>query len=131
PAPVRQQRKLPPQRLVRDQRMPVQIRRKHALAVRARLGVVHPAECRLVPGGPVAFDDEGAHVRRVTVMVSDKSTVLVAAEGERKSTRLNSSHQIISYAVFCLKKKNINQKQNQERHKTAKTGANAVAPLSV
>src|SRR5258708_30748325 len=29
-----------------------------------------------------------------------------AAAGDRKSTRLNSSHQIISYAVFCLKKKN-------------------------
>src|SRR5258708_23891676 len=28
-------------------------------------------------------------------------------EQDRKSTRLNSSHQIISYAVFCLKKKNI------------------------
>src|SRR5207244_11506317 len=28
--------------------------------------------------------------------------------GDRKSTRLNSSHQIISYAVFCLKKKKIN-----------------------
>src|SRR5260364_376196 len=25
-------------------------------------------------------------------------------QGDRKSTRLNSSHQIISYAVFCLKK---------------------------
>src|SRR5258708_31978742 len=32
---------------------------------------------------------------------------LRSAEGrrDRKSTRLNSSHQIISYAVFCLKKK--------------------------
>src|SRR2546426_4001641 len=30
-----------------------------------------------------------------------------AAEGaDRKSTRLNSSHLVISYAVFCLKKKN-------------------------
>src|SRR5438552_18413676 len=28
-----------------------------------------------------------------------------ATAGDRKSTRLNSSHQIISYAVFCLKKK--------------------------
>src|SRR5258708_25778869 len=28
-------------------------------------------------------------------------------EQDRKSTRLNSSHQIISYAVFCLKKKKI------------------------
>src|SRR5258708_28709204 len=27
--------------------------------------------------------------------------------GDRKSTRLNSSHQIISYAVFCLKKKQL------------------------
>src|SRR5437762_6906485 len=27
-------------------------------------------------------------------------------EGDRKSTRLNSSHRCISYAVFCLKKKN-------------------------
>src|SRR5256885_9058652 len=29
--------------------------------------------------------------------------------GDRKSTRLNSSHLVISYAVFCLKKKNIQQ----------------------
>src|SRR5256885_8652671 len=28
-----------------------------------------------------------------------------AAPGDRKSTRLNSSHLVISYAVFCLKKK--------------------------
>src|SRR5438034_6602402 len=28
-----------------------------------------------------------------------------AASGDRKSTRLNSSHTVISYAVFCLKKK--------------------------
>src|SRR5438552_6857334 len=31
---------------------------------------------------------------------------------DRKSTRLNSSHQIISYAVFCLKKKNTKQPFN-------------------
>src|SRR5207244_8348196 len=30
---------------------------------------------------------------------------VVLSERDRKSTRLNSSHQIISYAVFCLKKK--------------------------
>src|SRR5438034_2743398 len=28
-------------------------------------------------------------------------------DADRKSTRLNSSHTVISYAVFCLKKKNI------------------------
>src|SRR3712207_8785362 len=31
-----------------------------------------------------------------------------AEAGDRKSTRLNSSHANISYAVFCLKKKNQN-----------------------
>src|SRR2546426_6958178 len=30
------------------------------------------------------------------------------AHGDRKSTRLNSSHLVISYAVFCLKKKKKN-----------------------
>src|SRR2546430_10381917 len=37
------------------------------------------------------------------VFGSGKKTVAVA---DRKSTRLNSSHSQISYAVFCLKKKN-------------------------
>src|SRR5947208_9192020 len=36
------------------------------------------------------------------------------ALGDRKSTRLNSSHQIISYAVFCWKKKVI-QDSNSSR----------------
>src|SRR5256885_7513305 len=31
---------------------------------------------------------------------------------DRKSTRLNSSHLVISYAVFCLKKKKNNHTQN-------------------
>src|SRR5438552_10113246 len=35
--------------------------------------------------------------------------------GDRKSTRLNSSHQIISYAVFCLKKKKKIMDERQER----------------
>src|SRR3712207_7143433 len=33
--------------------------------------------------------------------------VLVVRAGDRKSTRLNSSHANISYAVFCLKKKTL------------------------
>src|SRR2546429_10362 len=33
-----------------------------------------------------------------------------APEGDRKSTRLNSSHGYISYAVFCLKKKKKNSR---------------------
>src|SRR5258708_27671110 len=33
-------------------------------------------------------------------------TLIFIHGGDRKSTRLNSSHQIISYAVFCFKKNN-------------------------
>src|SRR5215469_17572297 len=39
---------------------------------------------------------------------------------DRKSTRLNSSHVEISYAVFCLKKKKKKIKLNQHREKTIK-----------
>src|SRR5258708_36071783 len=34
---------------------------------------------------------------------------------DRKSTRLNSSHQIISYAVFCLKKKKVDKYKSTEQ----------------
>src|SRR5438552_12579608 len=57
----------------------------------------------------------GIQVGRLLVPVLQESAVWSPSspssggyEGtDRKSTRLNSSHQIISYAVFCLKKKNI------------------------
>src|SRR6266446_7935500 len=38
---------------------------------------------------------------------------------DRKSTRLNSSHLVISYAVFCLKKKNNRQQQRLLPNKQA------------
>src|SRR5205814_2537849 len=41
---------------------------------------------------------------RLAVVVADQR-VQVPVAGDRKSTRLNSSHLGISYAVFCLKKK--------------------------
>src|SRR2546422_2901086 len=40
----------------------------------------------------------------------DRRDVLRRDSGDRKSTRLNSSHGYISYAVFCLKKKKNKQK---------------------
>src|SRR5437867_8773516 len=40
---------------------------------------------------------------------------LAAAQVDRKSTRLNSSHRTISYAVFCLKKKITTQRRRRER----------------
>src|SRR5947208_12554584 len=54
-----------------------------------------PAQLRL------DFDLEGTGADEATE--DDPSTP--ARSSDRKSTRLNSSHQIISYAVFCLKKK--------------------------
>src|SRR5690242_21232901 len=38
---------------------------------------------------------------------------VVAVRQDRKSTRLNSSHMSISYAVFCLKKKKNKKKQRE------------------
>src|SRR5687768_18090859 len=43
--------------------------------------------------------------RQAGACLDDAAVVL---RPDRKSTRLNSSHGYISYAVFCLKKKNIN-----------------------
>src|SRR5688572_32408484 len=43
-------------------------------------------------------------------------------EGDRKSTRLNSSHSQISYAVFCLKKKKKKTKKHPPKHR-ARTGS--------
>src|SRR3954464_12743603 len=39
---------------------------------------------------------------------------------DRKSTRLNSSHTIISYAVFCLKKKKTKKKALEHSHAVAR-----------
>src|SRR5256885_9909948 len=40
---------------------------------------------------------------------------LIGTPTDRKSTRLNSSHLVISYAVFCLKKKKYNVYQHNYR----------------
>src|SRR5258708_26583381 len=52
---------------------------------------------------------EFGHVNRIqeqpVELISPPARKLYGRGRDRKSTRLNSSHQIISYAVFCLKKK--------------------------
>src|SRR2546430_12215705 len=56
-------------------------------------------------GKQVVFADLGSVIRdRNAPAILDAITKRVE---DRKSTRLNSSHSQISYAVFCLKKKNI------------------------
>src|SRR5690349_22644878 len=46
--------------------------------------------------------------------------VYVARPEDRKSTRLNSSHVEISYAVFCLKKKKKKKTKNIYKNRTSK-----------
>src|SRR3989449_2915148 len=52
-------------------------------------------------GGPVA----GIHVPHGHEVTRARERQRLAPPRDRKSTRLNSSHGYISYAVFCLKKK--------------------------
>src|SRR5207249_11777258 len=68
------------------------------LAVRCDL----PAEtlARALARGPRRGSGGGAHVEQAREPRR-------SAVGDRKSTRLNSSHVSISYAVFCLKKKTV------------------------
>src|SRR5947207_6535553 len=47
--------------------------------------------------------------------VRSSASIALACKKDRKSTRLNSSHTVISYAVFCLKKK----KKKKIKQKTA------------
>src|SRR5256885_9932772 len=64
------------------------------------LGAEDPRDAVKITGDPPinAVLHGGVHGYRATVASLVK---------DRKSTRLNSSHLVISYAVFCLKKKNI------------------------
>src|SRR5688572_32743105 len=63
------------------------------------------------------FDDggrqilEGALIVRFGRELIESEIVIGIESGDRKSTRLNSSHSQISYAVFCLKKKKNNKYQ--------------------
>src|SRR5207248_7676489 len=59
-------------------------------------------------GAVVAFAVDGLHPHDVAALLD--------AEGDRKSTRLNSSHRTISYAVFCLKKKNEEPPTSDRSH---------------
>src|SRR3989442_11942467 len=70
----------------------------------------------LVAGSCLAVAPVADELKMLTLL-STCSTPRIFEENDldRKSTRLNSSHVRISYAVFCLKKKNIAHKFDQLR----------------
>src|SRR5438876_3794928 len=61
---------------------------------------------------PFERDDQRRGRRDVRIVsgTPDHTTVVLIITLDRKSTRLNSSHPSISYAVFCLKKKKMRTK---------------------
>src|SRR3989449_7988228 len=64
-----------------------------------------PVRRRRELSGPGGRRDPRRHARGQELDVARRPR---APDEDRKSTRLNSSHGYISYAVFCLKKKNKN-----------------------
>src|SRR3989442_10082683 len=62
--------------------------------------------------GDRTFSMQGEHERLCTLAFARLLGHLLSDGSDRKSTRLNSSHVRISYAVFCLKKK---KKKNAQK----------------
>src|SRR5690625_6521409 len=58
-----------------------------------------------VPAPPRLPEGTAATVRDLVTQGAMGTAAILSADEDRKSTRLNSSHVAISYAVFCLKKK--------------------------
>src|SRR5258708_11178881 len=83
----------------------------YMIVFRKLQGDAHEVQCiHGHPAGAVGLVDVAAGGQlRAAVEYSDvvqaQKSALENIGVDRKSTRLNSSHQIISYAVFCLKKK--------------------------
>src|SRR5260221_5681325 len=63
--------------------------------------------------GKMAKDQEFANKLQNTM---NRLSDLVLRHLDRKSTRLNSSHTVISYAVFCLKKKKKRYEGERSQH---------------
>src|SRR5437870_13334078 len=70
---------------------------------------------------PICFgaDEKGVSRRHLQIRYKGYLTYAIDLDSrDRKSTRLNSSHVAISYAVFCLKKKKNNNKKTPRPSQT-------------
>src|SRR5258708_21426541 len=71
--------------------------------------------------------DHGLREAAVAPPVLTELGLVLGGDVDRKSTRLNSSHQIISYAVFCLKKKK-EKRREQPENMDAQSANDALQP---
>src|SRR5438132_2364201 len=69
-----------------------------------------------LPISPLAIGLIVRYINRGLRWLIDRS-ILHVMDQDRKSTRLNSSHTVISYAVFCLKKKKTKKKKQKQNMK--------------
>src|SRR5437763_11403490 len=63
----------------------------------------------------IVVDQQDPHMFSVGAPRARRARPPPRASRDRKSTRLNSSHRCISYAVFCLKKKNKKRGHTRRR----------------
>src|SRR5690606_40302603 len=87
----------------------------------AAAGLSTPRAVGMIIGDPNGIGPEIALRAACTVSAGENAPRLVLIGEDRKSTRLNSSHVKISYAVFCLKKKKDTIKK--QTHATRATKA--------
>src|SRR5256885_12404970 len=67
---------------------------------------------------PPSIEGDEAMLKAILPLTDVMAAGHHAAVTDRKSTRLNSSHLVISYAVFCLKKKKKHQESHYYRRET-------------
>src|SRR5699024_11507289 len=84
---------------------------RHSQSARPR-AVTSPHRARPPPQGPAPSQRAGP-TPPPTSHTAPPSQEHTPPRGDRKSTRLNSSHVSISYAVFCLKKKKQFKQHNR------------------
>src|SRR5438034_8830825 len=82
--------------------------------ITSTVSFVATANCFIFEGGRPVFAD-------VDPETLNLDPAAVEAAIDRKSTRLNSSHTVISYAVFCLKKKRSTHPSDCSDSETAST----------
>src|SRR5262245_63075219 len=80
------------------------IAKVRSIGPRMRVSGVQGSSCSFIENLPKKKNAEGSP--RTSAFLDDSEDYLLSSD--RKSTRLNSSHLGISYAVFCLKKKKTN-----------------------